>query len=169
MKMIVGLGNPGEKYLNTRHNTGFVILDEFALSKGLSWKSAPKLKSSVCLTDNFILVKPQTYMNESGRAVSLVKEYYKIDLEDICIVHDDVDISIGQTKLQKGAGHAGHKGVISTMEALGTKDFMRFRVGIGRPDSDCGIPVDDYVLRDFSLEELDIIKKLGAPLLENIN
>lgn len=168
MKMIVGLGNPGEKYLNTRHNAGFIILDEFVLSKGLSWKSAPKLKSSVCLTDNFILVKPQTYMNESGRAASLVKEYYKVALDGVCVVHDDVDISFGQTKLQKGAGHAGHKGVMSIIEALGTKDFMRFRVGIGKPDESCGIPVDDYVLKDFSAEELTFIKKLGVPLLENI-
>ncbi|KKT09892.1 MAG: Peptidyl-tRNA hydrolase [candidate division WWE3 bacterium GW2011_GWB2_43_22] len=148
MKMIVGLGNPDKRYSKTRHNTGFIVLDEIVAAKGLSWEGSPKLKSDICKLGEIIFVKPTTFMNKSGEAVSLVKEYFKE---------------------QVGAGHAGHKGVMSIMDSLGTKDFRRIRIGIGRPPTDSNLPVDDFVLNDFSSEELDGIKKIGIPLSENLN
>ena len=169
MKMIVGLGNPDKKYSKTRHNTGFIILDEILAAKGLSWEGSTKLKSDICKLGEIIFVKPTTFMNKSGEAVSLVKEYFGIDLADICVIHDDVDLQFGQRKEQVGAGHAGHKGVMSIMDSLGTKDFRRIRIGIGRPPTDSNLPVDDFVLNDFSSEELDGIKKMGVPLSENLN
>ncbi|AHB40441.1 TPA: aminoacyl-tRNA hydrolase [candidate division WWE3 bacterium] len=169
MKMLVGLGNPDKKYSKTRHNTGFIILDEIVSAHGLSWDASPKLKSEICKTGEYILVKPRTFMNNSGEAVSLVKEYFGIDTPDICVIHDDVDLPFGQRKEQVGAGHAGHKGVMSIMDSLGTKDFKRIRVGIGRPRIGSNLPVDDFVLNDFSSEELDGIKKIGVPLSENLN
>ena len=168
MKMIVGLGNPDKKYSKTRHNTGFIILDEFIADKGLSWETSPKLKSEICKTGDLLFVKPTTFMNKSGEAVSLVKEYYGVELSDICVVHDDVDLLFGQKKEQVGAGHAGHKGVMSIMDSLGTKDFKRIRIGIGRPSADSGLPVDDFVLNDFSSEELEEIKKIGSAFFGNL-
>src|SRR3989304_891380 len=164
MKMIVGLGNPDKKYSKTRHNTGFIILDEIVAAKGLTWETSPKLKSDICKTGETLFVKPATFMNKSGEAVSLVKEYYGVELSDICVVHDEVDLLFGQKKEQTGAGHAGHKGVMSIMDSLGTKDFKRIRIGIGRPSVDSGLPVDDFVLNDFSSEELEEIKKIGIAL-----
>jgi len=123
MKMIVGLGNPDKKYSKTRHNTGFIILDEIVADKGLSWEKSPKLKSDICKTGDFLFVKPATFMNKSGEAVSLVKEYFGVELGDICVVHDDVDL--------------------------------------------LGVPVDDFVLNDFSSEELGEIKKMSLALFGN--
>lgn len=166
MKMMVGLGNPDKRYSKTRHNTGFIILDEVVVDKGLSWETSPKLKSDICKTGDFLFVKPTTFMNKSGEAVSLVKEYFGIGLGDMCVVHDDVDLLFGQIKEQVGAGHAGHKGVMSIMDSLGSKDFKRIRIGIGRPSAGSGIPVDDFVLNDFSSEELEEIKKIGKVFFE---
>ncbi|KKS31097.1 MAG: Peptidyl-tRNA hydrolase [candidate division WWE3 bacterium GW2011_GWA1_42_12] len=167
MKMIVGLGNPDKKYSKTRHNTGFIILDEIVADKGLSWEKSPKLKSDICKTGDFLFVKPATFMNKSGEAVSLVKEYFGVELGDICVVHDDVDLLCGQKKEQVGAGHAGHKGVMSIMDSLGSKDFKRIRIGVGRPFAGSGVPVDDFVLNDFSSEELGEIKKMSLALFGN--
>lgn len=168
MKMVVGLGNPGEKYAKCRHNAGFIILDGIVASKGLSWEKSPKLKSEMCKSGETLFLKPRTFMNNSGEAVAAAKEYFGVDAADILVIHDDVDLAFGQVKRQFGVGHAGHKGVISIIEQLGTKDFGRVRIGIGRPEPESEIPVDDFVLRDFEPEELEEIEKLGVSLSEEL-
>jgi peptidyl-tRNA hydrolase, PTH1 family len=190
MKLIVGLGNPGEKYENTRHNLGFMVLEKFLkefLKAGRDeWRKEAKFKSEIAeiewqrqgkkihTKDNLekvLLVKPQSYMNLSGDAVSLIKSFYKIPTQDIWIIHDDVDLNFGAMKIRMGGASAGHKGVESIINSLGTDRFWRFRLGIGHPASKSKVkeqksklvPVDEYVLRGFGRGEggklKDIIKK----------
>lgn len=154
MKLIVGLGNPGEKYSKQRHNVGFMILDQLAKEENLSWEDNSKLKSKMVKLKDTVLMKPQTFMNNSGDAVSLVSNFYKISPEDITVIHDDVDLPFGKYKKQFGAGAAGHHGVEDIILKLGTKEFNRDRIGIDRP-SNPNIPVDEYVLMDFSDKEVD--------------
>ncbi|MDO8576835.1 MAG: aminoacyl-tRNA hydrolase [Candidatus Daviesbacteria bacterium] len=147
MKLIVGLGNPGDKrslrsgdlkYVGTRHNLGFVVANELVdrlQGTGDSWNKSEKLKSEICnlktTTCNLIIAKPQTYMNNSGMAVKLLASYYKIAPEDIIIIHDELDLPLGKIKVRIGGAAAGHHGVESVMEALGTDQFIRVRLGIG--------------------------------------
>src|SRR4030042_7147554 len=144
MKLIVGLGNPGEKYETTRHNLGFAILDRLlndVKSVGQSkWEDNPKLKSEIFILDwqgkreegeKIILAKPKTYMNNSGMALSLISSFYKINTSDIWIVHDELDLPLGAMKIRFGGSGAGHHGVDSIIKALGTDKFWRFRMGIG--------------------------------------
>jgi len=152
VRLIVGLGNPGEKYAKCRHNTGFFLIDKFAEGKGLKWENSEKFKALICKSTDLVLVKPQNFMNNSGPVVAQVASFYKIPLDQIYVIHDDVDLAFGEVKQQFGSGAAGHHGVESIILALGSKDFWRIRVGIGRPKE--AIPVEDYVLRDFSEEEL---------------
>jgi len=159
MKLIVGLGNPGKKYQKSRHNVGFILLDKFAADNNLKWGRVEKFNSEIADYSDGILVKPQTFMNNSGDAVSKLVNFYKISLNDLIIIHDDVDLPLGGVKKQKGKNSAGHHGVEDIIEKLGTKDFWRIRVGIGKPE-DKNIPVDEWVLQDFGENELDIIAKL---------
>ncbi len=144
MKLIVGLGNPGEKYENTRHNLGFVVIEKFlkdyASLEETVWENEKKLKSQISkihwqprdrAMEEIILVKPQTFMNNSGMAVRLVSDYYKIKSEDIWVLYDDLDISLGAIKIRFGGASGGHKGVESILEQLGSDKFWRFRFGIG--------------------------------------
>jgi len=171
MKLIVGLGNPGEKYERTRHNLGFVILD--ALLQKLmpvektEWKEDKKSNSLVAKIDDLILTKPQTMMNASGSAVSKLANFYKIKPEDIWVVHDDVDILLGRIKIRQGGAAAGHHGVESIIEKLGTDQFVRFRLGIGKAGRGAEGSVEAYVLREFDINEagelkLTIKKAVGA-------
>ena len=144
MKLIIGLGNPGEKYYNTRHNFGFMVVDHL-LQKLMSvektlWSSEKKHQSDVARVsfeqkggkeETVLLVKPQTYMNESGRAVSSLASFYQIDPIDIWVVYDELDLPLGSMKIRFGGAAAGHHGVESIMESLGTDGFWRFRMGIG--------------------------------------
>ncbi|MFC1700295.1 aminoacyl-tRNA hydrolase [Patescibacteria group bacterium] len=164
MKLIVGLGNPGEKHLKQRHNVGFMILDQFAKENNLSWEKNEKLKSDIIKLEDTLLVKPQTSMNNSGDAVSLVSNFYKISPENITVVHDDVDLPFGEIKKQYDAGPAGHHGIEDIILKLGTKEFNRIRIGIGRPDN-VKIPIDDYVLMDFSDEERSKVLEVGRGTL----
>ena len=159
MKLIVGLGNPGEKYQKSRHNVGFILLDKFAADNNLNWRKVERFNSEVADYSNGLLIKPQTFMNNSGDAVSKLVNFYKISLNDLIIIHDDVDLPLGAIKKQKGKNSAGHHGVENIMEELGTKDFWRIRVGIGKPE-DKNIPVDEWVLQDFGKNELDVVTKL---------
>lgn len=159
MKLIVGLGNPGEKYQKSRHNVGFILLDKFAADNNLNWRKVERFNSEVADYSNGLLIKPQTFMNNSGNAVSKLVNFYKISLDDLIIIHDDVDLPLGVIKKQKGKNSAGHHGVENIMEELGTKDFWRIRVGIGKPE-DKNIPVDEWVLQDFGKNELDVVTKL---------
>jgi len=149
MKLIVGLGNYGKKYENTRHNYGFFVIDEFAKRNDF-----PEFKSSLLsllsLKGDVIIAKPQTYMNNSGKAVKAIADYYKIDPEDIIVVHDDADIEIGKIKEGENRGSAGHNGIKSIIELLGTKNFKRLRMGI---DNSFDLPLEDVVLKKFNKEE----------------
>lgn len=137
MKLVVGLGNPGEKYENTKHNLGFVVLD--ALLQTLTpvgktaWKENKKFNSEIAKIDNLILAKPQTFMNASGMAVSKIAKYYHIEPAEIWVVHDDVDLPLEEVRIIRGRGAAGHRGVESIIKELGTENFVRFRLGIGHP------------------------------------
>jgi PTH1 family peptidyl-tRNA hydrolase len=160
MKLIVGLGNPGKKYKNCRHNTGFILLDKFAEENDLKWRKSSKFESEISEFGDTILVKPQTFMNNSGDAVSKLMNFYKISPEDLIVIHDDVDLLFGTVKKQKGKNAAGHHGVEDIMEKIGTKDFWRIRVGVGKPEN-IDTPVDVWVLQDFSDGEFDEILELN--------
>ena len=157
-KLIVGLGNPGEKYTNTRHNIGFIILDTFFVHETDTWLKQAQFKSLVLKTDSSILVKPQTFMNGSGEAVSKILNFYKKSPEDLVVIHDDVDLDLGRIKLAKNSGSAGHHGIESIKEHLGTLDFYRLRIGVGRPVQ-VGFDIESYVLQAFSQDEKEQILK----------
>ncbi|MFH0947855.1 MAG: aminoacyl-tRNA hydrolase [Elusimicrobiota bacterium] len=153
MKIIVGLGNPGKKYSDTRHNIGFAVLDNFAEYKSLKWKEY-KDCAVISLCDDFLIVKPTLFMNRSGLAIKqLVKKYHagSPDFSDIIVVHDDMDIESGRMRIRKSGSSGGHNGVESIIETLGTNEFCRIKIGIGRPGTD--IDAVDFVLSDFTKEE----------------
>jgi peptidyl-tRNA hydrolase, PTH1 family len=172
MKLLVGLGNPGEKYENTRHNIGFMVVDQFLKdfpSSDVFWANNGKFKSDVAeITwqpehsemEKVILAKPKTYMNDSGLAVKLLVDFYKIDPSDVWILHDDVDFPIGAMKIRMGGASAGHRGIMSIIDAIGTDKFYRFRLGIGRPGESEHSGVAHYVLDSFSHEDHSKIREL---------
>jgi PTH1 family peptidyl-tRNA hydrolase len=180
MKLIVGLGNPGAKHDKTRHNLGFIIADsflkDFSTSSQSLWREEKKFQSEIAEIDwqpkkgtaeKVILAKPLTYMNGSGVAVSLISKFYKIPPGDIWVIHDEIDLPLGGMKIRFGGASAGHKGVESIIEHLGTDKFWRFRIGIGTQHEkvhDKKIrAIDNYVLGEFSEGEKgkarEIIKK----------
>ena len=152
MHLIVGLGNIGEKYQLTRHNIGFLVIDEITKNLSTSNINNPNFQSSLLKSGYNLFSKPTTYMNNSGLAVHAIKEYYKIDLENIIVIHDDLDLPFGTVKFKIGGGHAGHNGLRS-LDAHITKEYIRVRIGIGKP-SDKG-DVANYVLSNFSKEEMN--------------
>lgn len=160
MKIIVGLGNPGEKYIKTKHNTGFILLDTFSRSSNLQWQHEPKFDALLAKQEELILCKPQTFMNNSGGSVSKLVNFHKLDLTDLIIVHDDVDLDFGTTRFGRKIGSAGHKGVESVIEKLGSNDFWRIRIGIGRP-IDIQFDVENYVLSNFTDEELKKMRNIS--------
>ena len=179
MKLIVGLGNPGEKYEKTRHNLGFMVVESFLQKfedvKNTTWDDSKKLKSDVKEIDwepqvpskkmeRVILAKPKTFMNNSGMAVSLIANFYKIKPEDIWIINDEADLPLGSIKIRFGGASAGHKGVESVMESLGTDKFWRFRMGIGEEKHGLHVHeqksgIDDFVLGKFTGPEHAKIKE----------
>ena len=147
IRLIVGLGNPGTEYEKTRHNAGYWWVDAIAAAKRASWKRETKFSGWTTRvvegSGEFILLKPATYMNESGRSVSAVMRFYKIEPAELLVVHDELDLAPGVVKLKRGGGTGGHNGLADIVEALDTKDFWRLRIGIGHPgDKDL---VADYV------------------------
>lgn len=186
MKIIVGLGNPGEKYINTRHNLGFRIIEhflkDFQSAKNTLWENSLKFKSAIAQIEwqprhgsleKVILAKPQTYMNNSGLAVQLLASFFKLPSSDIWVIHDDIDLPLGAMKIRFGGGTAGHHGVESIMEKLGTDKFWRFRMGTGQANSKFKIlasrrsgqnsklrNVEDFVLSDFTGSEKGKVKHL---------
>lgn len=159
MRIIVGLGNPGTKYEQTRHNAGFMVIDE--LLNRYNWelnktKFNGKYAVELLEGEKVILLKPQTYMNLSGESLRPLMDYYHIAKEDIVVIFDDLDLPAGKIRLRQKGGHGGHNGMRSIIDHLGTKDFNRIRVGIGRPDHP--MPVIDYVLGKFSKEEQDKVQ-----------
>ncbi len=173
--IIVGLGNPGIKYDNTRHNVGFMVLDYIArkaetVIESEKW-SALTTKCRLA-GKNVYFVKPLTYMNLSGKAVVRFVDYYKCPPENLLVIHDDLDMDLGRLKLVKGGGAGGHNGIKSIVSLLGTKEFYRIKFGIGRPGKG-GIhpdfPVDKFVLSPFSQDELSVVDSRMASICEGID
>lgn len=160
MILIVGLGNPGEKYKNTRHNLGFRVVDELKNYFNLAdFVFDKKSNSFFAKNSDLLIVKPDTYMNLSGQAVRSLNGYYKIDEENKIIVHDDIDLPVGEIKISKDRGSAGHRGVESIIKNLGTKNFIRIRIGI-KPKTGKPKKTEDFVLKKFNKEEEEIIGKV---------
>src|SRR3954470_21966333 len=161
--LVVGLGNPGPGYASTRHNVGQMVLDELASRGRLTFKTH-KTNATVAegrLTPGgprFVLAKPNTYMNVSGGPVSQLLRFYSLDVSHLIVVHDELDIPFDSIKLKSGGGHGGHNGIRDIASAIGTPDFARVRVGIGRPPG--RQPAADFVLRDFSGEERKVLPNL---------
>ena len=157
--LVVGLGNPGAQYVNTRHNVGFMAVDVLA-GENASWKSEKNaLTARVDINGNrVIFVKPQTFMNNSGVAVAALMTFYKIPLENIVVVHDDMDIPVGDCREKIGGGSAGHNGIRSIDAHIG-REYRRIRIGIGHP-RDFDLPMDpaDWVLGKFGAMQIDLIK-----------
>jgi PTH1 family peptidyl-tRNA hydrolase len=153
--LVAGLGNPGREYERTRHNLGWLVLDELARRHGGSWRS--KFSGSfaeVRLGDLRLgLLKPETYMNESGRAVGEAARFYKVEPEGLLVVHDDVDLEPGRLQARAGGGLAGHNGLRSLAQHLGSQDFERLRIGVGRPGRGDRRSVSDWVLSGFAQED----------------
>jgi PTH1 family peptidyl-tRNA hydrolase len=161
--LIVGLGNPGREYRDTRHNIGFHLVDEIAKELGVDFT---RTQVKALVTDGIyqgnklILAKPQTYMNKSGHAVQSLLKFYKLEVQNLLIVYDDVDLPFGSLRMKPSGGSAGHKGMGSIIAQLGTQEFPRLRLGVGRPPG--SRQAADYVLKPFSKEEADFL----APFLE---
>jgi PTH1 family peptidyl-tRNA hydrolase len=149
--LVAGLGNPGREYADTRHNVGFMVADELARRLGGSWrgKFAGELAEVRLDGVRLALLKPQTYMNESGRSVGAAARFFKVEPEDLVVVHDEVDLEPGRLQVRLGGGLAGHNGLRSVASALGTPDFARVRIGVGRPERGDPRPVADFVLSGF--------------------
>lgn len=159
MKVIVGLGNPGQEYENTRHNVGFMTVDLLAKELDLSFESSAKLSSLVAKNADVVLVKPQTFMNRSGEALQAVLQFYKAEPKDLIVVHDDLDIALGEYKIQNGTGPKGHNGLISIYSSLGTQNFFHVRIGVDGRENDRSIPGKAYVLQPFLPDEQAIVQK----------
>ena len=150
MYLIAGLGNPGDKYIKTRHNIGFLVIDEITKKLDTSNISNQNFNSITKKYRTNIYAKPQTFMNESGISILNIVEYYNIPNENIIIVHDDLDLPFGIVKYKTGGGHGGHNGLRSIDEHIG-KDYMRVRIGIGKPEDKKNVA--NYVLSDFTKVE----------------
>jgi peptidyl-tRNA hydrolase, PTH1 family len=169
--LVAGLGNPGREYERTRHNLGWLVLDELARRHGGSWRS--KFSGSfaeVRLGDLRLgLLKPETYMNESGRAVGEAARFYKVEPEGLLVVHDDVDLEPGRLQARAGGGLAGHNGLRSLAQHLGSQEFERLRIGVGRPGRGDPRSVSDWVLSGFAPEDdLEALVSKSADAVETI-
>jgi peptidyl-tRNA hydrolase, PTH1 family len=153
--LVVGLGNPGREYARNRHNAGAMVVDELARRHGGSWrgKFAGKMAEVRVGAERLALLKPETYMNESGRSVGLAAAFFKLEPSDVVVVHDEGDFDLGRLEVKVGGGLAGHNGLRSIARQLGTQDFLRLRLGVGRPERGDPRPLADWVLADFEPHE----------------
>lgn len=158
---MAGLGNPGKKYADTRHNVGFMVVDELARSYNLSFQSS-RFDAEIAKGDiegrKVIIAKPLSFMNLSGHPIHGIADYFRITSEDMLIVYDDIDLAFGRIQLRQKGGHGGHKGVKSIMETFGGDSFIRLRVGVGRPK--ISQTAADYVLGEFSKEEKSVLHQI---------
>ncbi len=173
IKLIVGLGNPGQQYEKTRHNVGFLFLEHLAALSGSSWNKEKRFQgmwaTGKLRLQKVILFKPDTFMNCSGQAVGLIARYYKINSDEILVIHDELDFEAGKVKIKKNGGHAGHNGLRDIIAHLDSHAFYRLRIGIGRPVA--GKSVADYVLSTPSKEEMEKITSViidGERLVDNL-
>jgi len=164
MRLIVGLGNPGSQYENTRHNAGFMVVDQLAGEFGISVnknKFDVRYGRGAIEGHEVMLAKPMAFMNRSGWPVQKLAAYFKIDSKDLMIVHDDIDLAFGRLKIKEKGGHGGHKGLKSIMHAVGEDEFVRLRIGVGRSEAESS--VSDHVLGPFFDDES---KRLGSVLIQ---
>jgi peptidyl-tRNA hydrolase, PTH1 family len=177
MKIIVGLGNPGEKYSHNRHNVGFMVVDELVKRlkvKGESvdqvFKMNKKFNAEIAQTKEYILVKPQTFMNDSGISIAAICRFYKLKYEDLYVVYDDLDIALGNYKIQFGKGPQVHNGLLSVEEKLGTDQFWNVRVGVENREvrGNKGIPGMVYSLQDFAPDERTIIEPVITRITDDL-
>jgi PTH1 family peptidyl-tRNA hydrolase len=171
MKIIVGLGNPGKKFEKTRHNLGFIVLNKFSRkNKFPKFKMEKEFLAEISEKkigkEKIILVKPQTFMNSSGKSVKLLTRTFNLEPKNLFVIHDDLDIPFGKIKISFGRGSAGHKGVQSIIDELGAKDFVRFRIGI-KPNSKCKMQnaklkfkIQNFVLEKFNKKEEKVLKEV---------
>jgi PTH1 family peptidyl-tRNA hydrolase len=158
-KIFIGLGNPGDRYQNTRHNLGYLSLDCFMERHQLEGlkddkKSEGSLLKSVIFDQELLLFKSSRYMNESGLSINRLRKYRNISMQDICIIHDDLDLNVGEVRVKYSGGHGGHNGLRNIIQACGTNDFIRIRMGIGHPEKD---QVIDYVLSKPKKDEKEVL------------
>lgn len=179
MKIIIGLGNPGEKYNKTRHNVGFIAVDAITSNLGLAWQKNKKFNTEIAKNNDVILAKPLTYMNNSGQAVQAILSYYKLlpkkfgilkekdsNLSEILtIIHDDVDIELGKSKLSINSRSGGHNGVQSIINHLKTKNFKRIRIGV-KTELTEKMPTDKFVLQNFNKEEIKTINNIIQEIIK---
>jgi PTH1 family peptidyl-tRNA hydrolase len=169
--LVAGLGNPGREYAVTRHNVGFMVADELARRHAGAWRG----KFSGDLTElrvdglRLAVLKPQTYMNESGRSAAAAARFFKVEPESLLVVHDEVDLDPGRLQVRLGGGLAGHKGLRSVAQHLRTSDFARLRIGVGRPERGDPRPVADFVLSPFDPEvDVEGLVRLAADAVETV-
>ena len=177
MKLIVGLGNPGRVYAKNRHNVGFICLRHFARLHGVSLdkkQGRARIGSGEVAGNKIVVARPQTYMNLSGQSVSRLVKKFNINLNDLLVIHDDLDLPLAKIRIRQGGGSGGHKGIESITKELGSQDFIRIRVGIGRPTTTEGaaeISDDEtiaYVLSDFTPEQKQTINQVIPRVSEAI-
>jgi PTH1 family peptidyl-tRNA hydrolase len=169
--LVAGLGNPGARHERDRHNVGWMVVDEIARRRDASFKSKFSGRVGETRIDDhrLALLRPETYMNESGRSISAAARYYKVAPEDVLVVHDDVDLELGRLQARAGGGLAGHNGLRSIAQALGTPDFLRLRIGVGRPGRGDPRDVAAFVLAPFELhEDRDRIVSRAADAVEAV-
>ena len=166
MHLIAGLGNPGDKYTQTRHNIGFLIIDEIIRNQNVSTINNKNFQSLTFKSNSNIYSKPQTFMNNSGVAIKNIADYYDIANENIIIIHDDLDLKFGAVKFKRGGGHGGHNGLRSIDSHIGS-DYIRVRIGIGKPKQK--EDVAHYVLSNFSKEEFQHMSEYFKHIIEAIN
>jgi len=170
--LVVGLGNPGREYVRNRHNVGHMVVDELARRHAGSWKSKFSGQlADVRIDDHKVaLLKPETYMNDSGRSVKAAAQFYKLEPDAILVIHDESDLEPGRLQARRGGGLAGHNGLRSVAQHLGTPDFLRLRVGVGRPGRGDRRDLADYVLSDFEPhEDAEALVRRAAEAVETLD
>jgi PTH1 family peptidyl-tRNA hydrolase len=169
--LVAGLGNPGREYERTRHNVGWLVVDELSRRAGAGFRSkfSGRLAETRLDESRVALLKPETYVNESGRSIAAAARFFKIDPEAILVVHDDVDLGEGRLQARRGGGLAGHNGLRSIARELGTQEFLRLRIGVGRPARGDPRPVADFVLSPFAPEtDVDALIARAADAVEAV-
>jgi PTH1 family peptidyl-tRNA hydrolase len=169
--LVAGLGNPGREYAGTRHNVGWLVVDELAGRAGGSWRSkfSGQLAEVRLDSSRLALLKPETYMNESGRSIAAAARFFKVSVEAVLVVHDDVDLEEGRLQARLGGGLAGHNGLRSIAHDLGSQDFLRLRIGVGRPGRGDRRSIADFVLAPFDPEtDVDGLAGRAADAVESL-
>ena len=165
MRIIAGLGNPGKQYEHTRHNVGFLAVDALAKQLGLNWTISKKINAEIAKGADLLLIKPLTFMNESGSTAAAALAYFKLTPDSLTVIHDDLDIELGKHKVSTDSRSAGHNGVQSIIDRLKTKNFKRIRIGVKIPELE-KIPAEKFVLQKFKLEEKKIINLIISQIIK---